>query len=720
MLRLAERELDDRGYYRFGEYSLRIVHIVTRAGNSTFDMDSVREYVFRPNPTDIESMNQYANMVQPDHGDGFYVDVNGVGVKTVSIRGTTGQFPRSTLLGGAIGRIAGSSTSNSIRSLTSPLQGALTRSGSLDGSTGRDGYTIWIELENFFMRWTDLIKDRPNAYAMLFVNLKDAIIYNVLPTSFRETRTAARPLSYGYALDLQVIGEAKSQFKPTWLDRMDDIRSRAKKWQTAVNKSLILASKILKDVSVSAVSSVYKPITDTLEDMTLGIQSLVFTADMIEKQSLYSHEKLKEAAEEMFKADTYSLGANASNKALTDINRPMEGAVVMAPPTRDVTHDALLPGAQYITDNLIKLLSNTNGASFETSRLWLDNPNLESYSDSLDLLLSSYIAIDQAPLPDSTPAGDAGYESRDIHRATRAGEAGIVAGRTDELASATLAGETEMLADSTTSTEARHANRLQKSVKNYTLSHLAAMALRSWSKSNNDRVSPQLNAFRAWFLGMRDPASFSPLYRDVSVNGPETIYTLAHKHLGSWEKWPVIALVNGLKYPYVSPQGGAYQVAYGGVIHIPVEDSKIPVEVVEDLLQIQNTHDKLSTLDIFLGFDIEVNPVSRDMVYSTYDIAHIAGIKAFSQEVALVFEGSGGITADSYDVPIIKIGTKSGGRATLEYYRSALKNWFTNDYRVQSVQRIRVWQDGAALYYSAELTFENFDTSTTVAGSLRN
>jgi hypothetical protein len=92
MLRLAERELDDRGYYRFGEYSLRIVHIVTRAGNSTFDMDSVREYVFRPNPTDIESMNQYANMVQPDHGDGFYVDVNGVGVKTVSIRGTTGQF----------------------------------------------------------------------------------------------------------------------------------------------------------------------------------------------------------------------------------------------------------------------------------------------------------------------------------------------------------------------------------------------------------------------------------------------------------------------------------------------------------------------------------------------------------------------------------------------------------------------------------------------------
>ncbi len=57
---------------------------------------------------------------------------------------------------------------------------------------------------------------------------------------------------------------------------------------------------------------------------------------------------------------------------------------------------------------------------------------------------------------------------------------------------------------------------------------------------------------------------------------------------------------------------------------------------------------------------------------------------------------------------------------TLEFYRSALKNWFTNDYRVQSVNRIRVWQDGPSLYYSADLTFENFDESTTVAGSLRN
>ena len=720
MLRLAERELDDRGYYRFGEYSLRIVRDSGKSGVEVFDMTPDREYVFRPNPTDIESMNQYANMVQPDHGDGFYVDVNGIGVKTISIRGTTGQFPRSSLFGGAIGRIAGSSTSSSIRSLSSPLHGVLTRSGTLDNTTGRDGYTIWIELENFFARWTDLIKDRPHAYAMLFLNLKDAIIYNVLPTSFRETRTAARPLSYGYALDLQIIGEAKSQFKPTWLDRMDDIRDRAKKWQMAVNKSLILLAKISKDVSISAVSSVYKPITDTLEDMTLGVQSLVFTADMIEKQALYSHEKLKEAAEEMFKSDTYSLGANAENKALTDINRPMEGTVSMAPPTRDVTYDALLPGSQSITENFMRLLSNTNGASFEIAGLWLDSPNLESYSDAIDLLLSSYAAVDQAPLPDSTPAGNAGYESRDIHRAARAGGAGIVSGRTDELASATLAGETEMLVDATTSTESRHANRLQKSIKTYTLSHLAAMALRSWSKSNNDRVSPQLNAFRAWFLGMRDPASFSPLYRDVSVNGPETIYTLAQKHLGSWDKWPVIALVNGLKYPYISPQGGAYQVAYGGVIHIPVEDSKIPVEVVEDLLQIQNTHDKLTTLDIFLGFDIEINPVSRDLVYSTYDIAHLAGIKAFEQEVALVFEGSGGITADSYGVPIIKIGTKSGGRATLEYYRSALKNWFTNDHRVQSVQRIRVWQDGGALYYSAALTFENFDTSMTVAGSLRN
>ncbi|MHC4649161.1 MAG: hypothetical protein ACYTBJ_27225, partial [Planctomycetota bacterium] len=413
-----------------------------------------------------------------------------------------------------------------------------------------------------------------------------------------------------------------------------------------------------------------------------------------------------EAATEMFKAETYSSGANADTKALADIKKPLGSAVLMTPPTRDATYDALLPGSQIVADTFVKLLTNINGATFETSSLWLDNPNLESYSDSLDLLFSAYLAVDQAPLPENTPTGDAGYETRDMHRAARVGGAGVVSDRVHELSSASLDGETEMLTDSTTSTEARHAKRLQKSIKTYTLSHLASMVLNNWARSHSERLSPQLNAFRAWFLGMRDPASFSPLYRDVRIQGPETIYSLAQKHLGSWEKWPVIALVNGLKYPYVSPQGGAYQVGYGGTISIPIEDSKIPVEVIEDLLQIQEIHDVPTKLDLFLGFDVEVNPISRDMVYTTYDIAHIAGIKAFEQEVALVFEGSGGVISNPYDMPAIRIGTKSGGKVTLEFYRSALKNWFTNDYRVKSV--------------SADLTFENFDESTTVAGSLRN
>jgi len=702
MLRLREKTLDDRGYYRQGVYSLRISPI--EDGSIVIDANrAVDNFQFAPNPTDLDDTMQFANTVQADHANGYYVDVNELGMKTISIRGITGQKPKMHVAD----RVLGSS--------------ALTNSGIPYFDTG-DGYTIWQQLYNFFVAWANAIRERPHGYALMFVNTKDAEIYQVVPMTVRKVRTSARPLTYGYAIDLQVLGEADARDEtPSWLERMDDIRSRVKSWQNTINQTLILAANLLNDVALYTVGSVFGPITSTLTQLNNGLQGFGFTAQKINRYGAYSHDRLKAVAEELANSAKIDEGQNAVTKTLTDTNIPAGSIPGVYPPTADACYTSLVPPAEIILRTGVQALSE-NAVVDEgiRSNLDLDSPNLETYGDALRMLQLVYLTVDSAPLPNSTPAGNASSESKDLHRVVRAGSAGDVIGREDVLASAALAGETDLLEDTVIGTETRHAVRRQKTIETYTLSHLATIVLRDWARSNNDRISPQLNSFRKWFLGMRDPSSFSTVYKNVEVSSTDTIYSLASRYLGSWERWAEIALVNGLKYPYISRQGGAYQKAPGEEIAIPVEDAKVPVEVVEDLIQITKTHDLLTTQQLFLGFDVEISGVSGDMVYSVYDVAHLAGLQAFRQELSLVIEGRGGVTPDRSAGPVIKIGSRSRGRQSIDLWQAVLKLWFSQDPRVNEVVWVRVEQRGDVVQFSSKLKFENFDSATTVAGELRS
>lgn len=702
MLRLREKTIDERGYYRQGTYSLRISPI--EDGSIVIDANrAVATFQFAPNPTDLDDTMQFANTIQADHANGYYVDVNELGMKTISVRGITGQKPQMNV----VDKVLGTS--------------AITNIG-IPGVNPGDGYTIWQKLYNFFVEWATVIREGPHAYAMLFINTKDAEIYRVVPMTVRKVRTSARPLTYGYAIDLQVLSEADArEMTPTWLERMDDIRSRVKGWQNAINSALILASNILNDTALYTVGSVYGPITSTLSQLNSGLQGFAFTAQKINRYGAYSHEKLKDVAEELTNLNKISSGQNAVLKTISDTNIPAGAIPGVYPPTADATYEVLVPNTQRILDTTVRALSE-NAVIGEgiRSNLDLDSPNIETYGDALRMLQLVYLAVDSAPLPSSTPAGNASAESRDIHRVVRAGSAGDIIGREEQLASAALAGETDLLEDTVIGVETRHAVRQQKTIETYTLAHLATIVLRDWARSNNDRVSPQLNAFRKWFLGMRDPASVSAVYKNVTVNSTDTIYSLASRYLGSWERWAEIALVNGLKYPYISRQGGSYQKAPGELIAIPVENSKVPVEVLEDLIQITKTHDLLTTQDLFLGFDVEISEVTGDMVYSVYDVAHLAGVQAFRQEVSLVIEGRGGVTPDRSDGPTIKIGSRSRGRQSVDLWQAVLKIWFSQDERVNEVVWVRVEQHGDVVQFSSKLKFENFDSATTVAGELRS
>jgi len=707
MLVLRDKAHDSRGYYRQGTYSL----VIARREQGEIIADPpVEEFIFTPNPTDIDDMMQFPNVVQADQGTGFYVDLNPMGVKTISIRGTTGQFPKEDIVERVLGA-QGSAISSTARGIVPQVDNY------------GDGYNIWVALASFFVKWGSYVQNRPHGYAMLFLNSKDAEIFHVVPMSFRKTRTSARPLSYGFSIDLQVIGEQQASFRRDWFEWMNDTRSRIQNWQNAIDNVLLLASELYQDIAIGTVGTVFAPITDTLEAMTAGLQGFVQTSEHIRRNSAYSLERLTEVAEQLALADTYSAGYNAPLKRITDqapiasgSGRPM---MFYVPPTPVNVADALQNRTEDIAWYTVELFPTDPASGGEISNLPLDDAGFENYGNALRMMMETYRAIDFAPLPSQSPNAQAGAESRDIHHVARSGGAGMIDGRQNELASAGLAGETTVVTDPISGVETRHAVRRQQTRETMTLSHMASKIVHAWATTHDERISPSIGAFRQWYLGMRDPNTFSPLYKNYTVGLTDTIYSIATTVLGSWRRWAEIALVNGLKYPYISRTGGPYQAKPGDQIQIPLEDSTMPVEVVDNILRITEVHDLVTQQDAFIGFDVEVNERTGDMTYSVFDVGHVSGAQAYNQEMSIVLEGSGGVTPDRVQGPLIRIGTKGKGRATLDFWRGILHQWLLQDDRVAQVEYVNVNLRGDAVYYTSKLRFENYDSAVTLAGYLR-
>ena len=217
---------------------------------------------------------------------------------------------------------------------------------------------------------------------------------------------------------------------------------------------------------------------------------------------------------------------------------------------------------------------------------------------------------------------------------------------------------------------------------------------------------------------MRNPALLSPYYRVVKVSQADTIYSLADKHLGSWERWFEIVLLNDLRYPYISVDGGIYCRTPGQTIYIPEPGATVPVDLVEDLLRITRVHDRVTLEDAFLGFDIQIG-WDGDSVFAKNDFAHVTGKSAFAQEVAFVLEGYGGLSVDPNAGPGFRIGSKSKGFASLSLWAGVFRQWLINDSRVSEVVALKVSQDKDAVYFWTKLKFEGYDEEIVLADNIR-
>lgn len=703
MLETNPRVGQNNGFLLTGQYSLLIVPIV----DGDLQMDSpLREYVFEPNPTDVDVEDSIPNVVQPDQASGFYTEVNEISQRFVRLRGTTGQRSGGQRRG----------YTDDVRSAFGSLVPDSRRLTNLLSSGNRsDGYTKFMDLHNFFADWYRRIRSDPSNVAMLYINTKDAEILQVLPMAFTRPRTAGRPLQYGYTIALQAVAEYELTARMrqgSWLERMNSIRTQVTRWRQAVNQAVLVATYMMSTSISSVYSTATSPIrdlTNTFRGMSAGIQGLSYTANCAQLAGISSVEEFTRAAEALWGSDdvTSQLDMGGYNGG----GLLPRSASEVVPPTR-YSVGAVFEGVVDIFDATTEVVNVSNSGGAQPG-LNPDDPFVDQYTASFDLWIGSILATELAPLSDYSPTGSASDAAGHMHQAARAGSAGYLSGREDEFTSATLAAETYLLDG------VRHPAVGNTSAQHFSLSYIASMVMSAWSRGNDTRISPELDSFRRGFLGMRNPATLSPLYRIVDIKGTDTVYTLAQRHLGSWRRWYEIVLINDLQYPYVSPAGGLSAKTTGESIYIPAPDASVPVELVERLLRLSGVHDLVKLQDAFLGFDIEIGS-DGDAVYEKHDVAHVAGIKAFEQEYGIVLEGTGGVTPMRTPGLGLRIGTKSNGARTLTLWSGLLRAMFAGDSRVAAVDSLRVVQDASAVYFSSSLKFKNYDSTVTVAGTLRS
>ncbi len=695
MLSLSVKSAQDGGFLLDGEYTLAIV----RFNDGRLDMlHAEREYTFHPNPTDHDYTIDIPNDIQPDQGDGFYVTRNQPGPAMINVRGTTAQYPRKTALerfGGTIGA------------------GAQALSNMLGITDKPDGYTEYIDLKNFFFHWFALIRDAPSAHSMLWVNHKDVELYEVVPASVKFGRVSARPLQYGYGIALTVIGEhqpfERYRFRLSALDRLSRIRSKINKWRQAINQAVLMTSYLQGEALCGIVglgNSAVMDVTNFLENVTDGFYGMTTVANSIAASGATTRERILDVVHR-----TPELRSPGGALQLNlDAHKAPSGTVV--PPTR-TSIASVFSSAGFLEAMAasVELLNESAGYS-ESLGVNLSSPMFDQYAGFLDIEMNRVLAEELAPLAESEVIGHADLSSRLLHEGARSGAAGYLEGRTEELTSASLSKETYLL-DGVRTAKADSV-QAQESV---TLSYLASQVIIPWSKGHNETMSPALDSFRRAFLGMRSPGLLSPLYRSIEVQAVDTVYSLASRYLGTWERWFEIVMLNDLRDPYIAPEGGLYVKKPGEFILVPDPQARIPIQIVEDILRITKVHDLARAEDVFLGFDMEIGS-DGDSVFNLNDFAHVVGAKAYIQEVSFMLQGYGGISTDPDPQLGIRIGSKSRGKESLSLWAGILKQWIVNDPRVEELRGLKVAQDSGVIRFWMNLKFAGYDDTIVLADSV--
>lgn len=185
--------------------------------------------------------------------------------------------------------------------------------------------------------------------------------------------------------------------------------------------------------------------------------------------------------------------------------------------------------------------------------------------------------------------------------------------------------------------------------------------------------------------------------QEVILNRGETLEDVALRTLGDATRWYEIAMVNGLKYPYIDTvtDKSLGVIAAGSKIYIP--SNKLITN--NKILRTRNSYlsNKLTPLERFLGVDIKLTPEFDIKVSNNNDVALAYGVENAAQalNINLSLEKNS-LKWHPYKGINLEAGTKSMSRCydILE----SIKISILSDPRFDNVSNVSLFKDGNLLY----------------------
>jgi hypothetical protein len=211
--------VDGTRWNKLYPYCLILAKAQSSAGGVTYN--EVSRFILPIAPEQLQIQAPFAIVTTKTLG-GVVEEHNGIPFKMIVASGTTGVWPLRTaqsdalsagglgntgLLAGTIG--AATQTSNAFNELVNG-----TAAAGLTGPQGADlhgtGYYQFRLLRIFLEQYAKAKRDGANAYRLLFVPFKDEVAYVVSPVLFNMRKDATNPLKYRYDLQLRAWNEVPS------------------------------------------------------------------------------------------------------------------------------------------------------------------------------------------------------------------------------------------------------------------------------------------------------------------------------------------------------------------------------------------------------------------------------------------------------------------------------------------------------------------------------
>lgn len=213
--------------------------------------------------------------------------------------------------------------------------------------------------------------------------------------------------------------------------------------------------------------------------------------------------------------------------------------------------------------------------------------------------------------------------------------------------------------------------------------------------------------------------------KEVEITGKETIRTLALKYLGDEAQWKKLAIMNNLKPPYISENGGDGVLMPGETILIPKESSG-----TDDAIDVSRTinSDASSAAQRPMlrryGRDFRLQETTGGelgdvAVSSSGDIDMVEGVDNVIQAVKIKFATEQGElpTHPTFGAKY-PVGTKVT-LVTIQEFAINARRTFFQDPRVEDILQMNIWAEGDQIFTSTRLKLVGSEVDVPFTFSVR-